>query len=50
MPLWLILLAVGIVVAVVLLGGTGTGLLGVGSVVLLLGLAGIALGRSRTRI
>ena len=45
MPAWLIVLAIGIVAAVVVLSGTATGLVLLGAAVVALGVVGIGLGR-----
>lgn len=49
MPLWLILIAVGVVLAVVGLSGIGEALIWVGVVVLVVGLVGIVVSRARGR-
>lgn len=49
MPLWLILIVVGIVLAVVGFSGVAEFLIWVGVVVLVIGLIGIVIGRSRSR-
>lgn len=50
MPLWLILIAVGVVLAVIGFSGVAEFLIWVGVVVLVVGLVGILLGRGRSRV
>lgn len=50
MPLWLILIAVGIVLAVVGFSGVAEFLIWLGVIVLVVGLVGILLGRGRSRV
>ena len=49
MPLWLILIAIGVVLALVGFGGVGEVLVWIGVVVLVIGLVGLLLGRGRSR-
>lgn len=49
MPLWLILIVVGIILAIVGFSGVAEFLIWVGVVVLVIGLIGILVGRSRSR-
>lgn len=50
MPLWLILIAVGIVLAIVGFSGIAEFLIWIGVIVLVIGLVGILLGRGRSRV
>ena len=50
MPLWLILIAIGVVLALVGFGGVGEVLVWIGVVVLVIGLVGLLLGRGRSRV
>lgn len=50
MPLWLILIVVGIILAIVGFSGVAEFLIWVGVVVLVIGLIGILVGRSRSRV
>lgn len=50
MPLWLILVAIGLILAIVGFSGVGQVLVWIGVVVLVLGLVGIVIGRGRSRV
>ena len=50
MPLWLILIVVGIILAIVGFSGVAEFLIWVGVVVLVIGLIGILVGRSRSGV
>ncbi len=50
MPLWIVLIIVGVVLALVGFGGVGQILIWIGLIVLVVGLVGIFLNRGRSRI
>ena len=50
MPLWLILVAAGLILAIVGFSGVGDVLVWIGVAVLVLGLVGIVIGRGRSRV
>ena len=50
MPLWLILIAIGVILAIVGFSGVGNILIWIGVIVLVVGLVGILVGRGRSRV
>lgn len=50
MPLWLILIAVGVILAIVGFSGVGQILVWIGVVVLVVGLVGIVVARGRSKV
>ncbi|MFC5380943.1 hypothetical protein [Aquipuribacter nitratireducens] len=50
MPLWLILIVVGVILAIVGFGGVGDILIWIGVIVLVVGLVGILIGRGRSKV
>jgi hypothetical protein len=48
MPLWLILIVVGVILAIVGFSGVGNILIWIGVIILVVGLVGILLGRGRS--
>jgi hypothetical protein len=50
MPLWLILIAVGIILAIVGFAGVGNILIWIGVIILVIGLIGTLLGRRGSRV
>ena len=50
MPLWLILIAVGVILAIVGFAGVGNILIWIGVIILVIGLIGTLLGRRGSRV
>jgi membrane protein implicated in regulation of membrane protease activity len=50
MPLWIILIVAGVILAIIGFGGVGQILIWIGIIVLVIGLVGLLLGRGRSRV
>jgi membrane protein implicated in regulation of membrane protease activity len=50
MPLWLILIAIGVILAIIGFAGVGNILIWIGVIILVIGLIGTLLGRRGTRV